>query len=72
MKLFDLFKKVTPLPEGMHHLQSESANHKPYRVHLRLRKDGSGIFIVNVEPDLQILILGEFDPELGGTASLPV
>ena len=54
MKLFDLFKKVTPLPEGMHHLQAESADHKPYRVHLRLRRDGSGVFIVNAATVLHL------------------
>ena len=54
MKLFDQFKKIEPLPEGMHHLQSESADKKPYRVHLRLRKDGSGVFILNAATVLHL------------------
>ena len=54
MKLFDQFKKIEPLPEGMHHLQSESADKKPYRVHLRLCKDGSGVFILNAATVLHL------------------
>lgn len=54
MKLFDQFKKIEPLPEGLHHLQSESADKKPYRVHLRLRKDGSGVFILNAATVLHL------------------
>lgn len=54
MKFFDLFKKVEPLPEGVHHLQAEAANNKPYRVHLRLRKDGSGVFILNAATVLHL------------------
>jgi organic radical activating enzyme len=53
-RLADRFAKVAPLPEGMHHLQSETADHKPYRVHLRLRKDGSGVFIVNAATVLHL------------------
>lgn len=53
-RLADRFAKVTPLPEGMHHLQSESADKKPFRVHLRLRKDGSGVFIVNAATVLHL------------------
>src|SRR5512144_1255784 len=54
MKFFDLFKRVTPLNEGVHHLQAKSAENKPYRVHLRLRKDGSGIFIINAATVLHL------------------
>ncbi|MBV6391628.1 MAG: Coenzyme PQQ synthesis protein E [Anaerolineales bacterium] len=53
-RLADRFAKVAPLPEGMHHLQSESADKKPYRVHLRLRRDGSGVFIVNAATVLHL------------------
>jgi organic radical activating enzyme len=53
-RLADRFAKVTPLPEGMHHLQSESADKRPYRVHLRLRKDGSGVFIINAATVLHL------------------
>ena len=54
MKLSDLFKKTEPLPEGLLHKQAESQDKKPYRVHLRLRKDGSGIFIVNASTVLHL------------------
>lgn len=53
-RLADRFAKIAPLPEGMHHLQSESADHKPYRVHLRLRRDGSGVFVVNAATVLHL------------------
>jgi organic radical activating enzyme len=46
-RLADRFSKVEPLPEGLHHLQAVSTDDKPYRIHLRLRKDGSGILIIN-------------------------
>ena len=45
-RLADRFAKVLPLPAGVYHKQSE-LDKKPYRVHLRLRADGSGILILN-------------------------
>ena len=54
MKIFDIFKKVTPLPEGVHHLRASTTDDKPYRVHLRLRKDGSGVFIINAATVLHL------------------
>lgn len=57
MKLFnrlaDRFAKVEPLPVGTHHLQA-TQDEKPYRVHLRLQKDGSGVFIINASTVLQL------------------
>jgi len=53
-RLTEPFSKVTPLPEGLHHLQSTSENGKPFRIHLRLRKDGSGILIVNAATVLHL------------------
>ena len=50
-RLADQFKKVQPLPEGLYHLQAEG---KPLRVHLRLRKDGSGLLILNASTVLQL------------------
>lgn len=47
------FTKVAPLPEGTHHLQS-AADEKPYRLHLRLQKDGSGILVLNAATVLQL------------------
>ena len=58
MKIFnrfaDRFSKVTPLPEGLHHMQAISDNKTPYRIHLRLQKDGSGILILNAATVLQL------------------
>lgn len=57
MKLFEQitnrFSKVEPLPEGTHHKQAVEDD-KPYRIHLRLRKDGSGLLIVNATTVLQL------------------
>ncbi len=54
MKFFDRFAKVKSLPEGLHHLRAAPVNEKPYRIHLRLLKDGSGILIVNASTVLQL------------------
>lgn len=57
MKLFnrlaDRFAKVEPLPAGTHHLQT-TQDEKPYRIHLRLQKDGSGVLIINASTVLQL------------------
>ncbi|GAB4504552.1 MAG: hypothetical protein Fur0043_15460 [Anaerolineales bacterium] len=53
-RLADQFTKVKPLPEGVHHLQAGGEDQKPYRLHLRLRKDGSGILIVNASTVLHL------------------
>ena len=53
-RLTERFAKLTPLPEGMHHMQAASQDGKPYRIHLRLRKDGSGILIVNAATILHL------------------
>jgi organic radical activating enzyme len=52
-RLADRFAKVQPLPEGVYHKQ-DVQDSKPYRVHLRLRPDGSGIFILNASTVLQL------------------
>ena len=49
----DRFSKVEPLPVGTHHLQGMQ-DEKPYRVHLRLQKDGSGVLILNASTVLQL------------------
>jgi hypothetical protein len=49
----DRFSKVNPLPVGTHHLQA-MYDEKPYRIHLRLQKDGSGILILNASTVLQL------------------
>jgi MoaA/NifB/PqqE/SkfB family radical SAM enzyme len=53
-RLAERFSKVTPLPEGLHHMQSELQDEKPFRIHLRLRKDGSGVLIVNAATVLNL------------------
>jgi hypothetical protein len=49
----DRFSKVTPLPVGTYHLQT-TLDGKPYRLHLRLHEDGTGILIVNASTVLQL------------------
>jgi hypothetical protein len=52
-RLADRFAKVQPLPAGVYHKQGMQDN-TPYRVHLRLQPDGSGIFILNASTVLQL------------------
>jgi hypothetical protein len=52
-RLADRFAKIEPLAAGVYHKQDIQDN-KPYRVHLRLRPDGSGIFILNASTVLQL------------------
>jgi organic radical activating enzyme len=52
-QLADRFAKVQPLPAGIYHKQ-DTQEDKPYRVHLRLKPDGSGIFILNASTVLQL------------------
>jgi len=52
-RLADRFAKIQPLPAGVYHKQDIQDN-KPYRVHLRLKPDGSGIFILNASTILQL------------------
>jgi len=52
-RLADRFSKVQPLPAGTHHLQAMQ-NERPYRMHLRLHSDGSGILILNASTILQL------------------
>ena len=52
-RLADRFSKVQPLPAGTHHLQAIH-DERPYRMHLRMRDDGSGILIVNASTILQL------------------
>jgi hypothetical protein len=52
-RITENFSKVQPLPAGIHHLQAIE-DEKPYRLHLRLQKDGSGILILNASTVLQL------------------
>jgi hypothetical protein len=59
-RLADRFAKVQPLPEGVYHKQ-DMQDDQPYRVHLQLKPDGSGIFILNASIVLQLnLTAAEF------------
>ena len=57
MKLIDRltgrFPKITALPAGIYHLQT-TLEEVPYRLHLRLHEDGSGLLIVNASTVLQL------------------
>lgn len=53
-RVSELFTKVQPLPAGTHHLQAAADRDKPYRIHLRLLHDGSGMLIVNASTVLHL------------------
>jgi len=53
-RLADQFSNVKSLPEGMHQMQGALEDEKPYRLHLRLRKDGSGTLVVNASTILHL------------------
>ena len=48
------FTSVKPLPSGIYHYQSPPSVSQPYRLHLRLEPDGSGILIVNASTILHL------------------
>jgi hypothetical protein len=52
-RITNRFAKVAPLPEGTHHKHA-AEDEKPYRLHLRLRADGSGILILNASTVMQL------------------
>jgi len=57
MKIFNLadqFTNVKPLPEGSHHMQSAPEDGDPYRLHLRMGKNGSGTLVVNASTILHL------------------
>lgn len=51
--LTQMFAKSAPLPVGTHHMQS-TEDDKPYRLHLRLNADGSGLLILNASTVMQL------------------
>jgi organic radical activating enzyme len=53
-KIRNRFQPVAPLPAGMHHYQSPADAPAPYRLHLRLEPDGSGILILNASTVLHL------------------
>jgi hypothetical protein len=48
------FTPVTALPPGSYHLEAAPDDGKPYRMHLRLQADGSGILVVNAATILHL------------------
>lgn len=52
-RIADRFAKVTPLAAGTYHLQT-TQDETPFRLHLRLHGDGTGILIVNASTVLQL------------------
>ncbi len=54
MKKFFNFTKVEPLPAGVFQRQSSPEDQPPYRIHLRLQPDGSGVLIVNAATVLHL------------------
>src|SRR5512143_1271998 len=49
-----LFIPVAPLPPGIFHYQAPADAPVPYRLHLRLEPDGSGLLIVNASTILHL------------------
>lgn len=45
-RLFDP-PRIQPIPAGLYHRQSAPQDQPPYRLHLRMQPDGSGVLIVN-------------------------
>jgi hypothetical protein len=52
--LRDRFQSITALPAGVHHYQSRPDSPSPFRLHLRLEADGSGVLIVNASTILHL------------------
>jgi organic radical activating enzyme len=48
------FQAVSTLPAGMYHFQSPPEAPNPYRLHLRLEPDGSGVLIINASTVLHL------------------
>lgn len=54
MKRFFNTEPVQPIPAGMYHLQSAPPNRDPYRLHLRMQSNGTGILVLNAATVLQL------------------
>lgn len=48
------FTPVVALAAGSYHMQAAPINGKPYRLHLRLEKDGTGLLVVNAATVLHL------------------
>jgi hypothetical protein len=47
MKRFFNPPRIQPIPVGLYHRQSAPQDQPPYRLHLRVQPDGSGVLVVN-------------------------
>ncbi len=54
MKKFFNFSRVQPMPAGLYQKQFAPQDRPPYRIHLRLHHDGSGVLIVNASTVLHL------------------
>ncbi len=43
----NLFSRARPLPSQLYHMSGQTSKNRPYRLHLRLQEDGSGVLVVN-------------------------
>lgn len=48
------FQQVQPLPPGMYHYQAPPESEFPYRLHLRIEPDGTGVLIINASTVLHL------------------
>lgn len=48
------FPPAHPIPSGIYHYQAPADSEMPYRLHLRLEQDGSGLLIINASTVLHL------------------
>jgi hypothetical protein len=53
-RFFENFTRVEPIPAGVYQKQEAPADQAPYRIHLRLQPDGSGVLVVNAATVLHL------------------
>jgi len=53
-RLAEQLTNIKPLPEGTHHIQVTPEDGDPYRLHLRMGKNGSGTLILNASTILHL------------------
>jgi len=54
MSIFDFFTPAKPLPAGVLHYESPPETDTPFRLHLRMHADGSGLLIINAATILHL------------------
>ncbi|MFN2113922.1 MAG: radical SAM/SPASM domain-containing protein [Anaerolineales bacterium] len=53
-RITSLFKPAVSIPAGLYHYQSPPQEVPPYRMHLRVNEDGSGLLIINASTILHL------------------